>query len=438
MEWWVYRNGTVSDRPLTRRELREKEYVDTDTYVCRTGRDSWVRAGDDPELEGYIQPDEGPDVEEDLELNEDDSSGPRATPAFNVDHTSSSTSSPSGEPPDYAEESNDTSETDSEDTEETGTLRTQRDVIATSLWKRPLAFVLDYGLFYLVFWGATRYFYDQLLSLETTGIVLGHSGFLLYLAVFNSEIGGSSTIGKKLTGLRVKNEEGFSVSFFTAFWRYLFLLIPFLLFSLVFTDIPGNVPDVVHVALIMVGLFVAVALVYLFLFNTYRRSFHDCITSTTVVEDPPHDHLDFTFWRPHLYFIGIFFALSIYGLSVVFAQYGGVVPMLNLQQNLLEDPRILATEVPVYKNYTNELGTGPTTLYVNVWVKSSAKDLAGLKRDILEVAFHQSTLLDHFDTIQLGVATGVDFGLYSSLDYRYDRRSLTAWENFREERIAAR
>lgn len=442
MEWWVYRNGEVSDRPLTRRELREKEYVDSQTYVCRTGRDSWLQAGNDPELEGVFESEQGPSGAENLELDEGESSGPRAAPAFNVDHSSSSTSPPTESPSQASSETTGVSEASvqSEGTTEPETpeLRTQRDVIATSLWKRPLAFAFDYGLFYLLFWLAGRYYYDRLVMLETTGIVVGYSLFLLYLAVFNSENGGSSSLGKKLLGLRVKNEEGFSISFFTALTRYFFLLIPFFLFSLAFTNIPGNVPDVVHVALIMVSMFVAVSLVYLYLFNAFRRSLHDCLTSTTVVEDPPRNHLNFRFWRPHLYFIGVFFALSIYGFSVLFMQYGGVVPILNLQKSLLDDPRILATEVPVYKNYTERLGKGPKTLYLTVWVKNPGEDLAALKRDILEVTFRQSTLIEHYGTIQLGIATGLDFGLYSRKNYHYDRRSLTAWKEYRQARMVTR
>lgn len=435
MEWWVYRNGEVSNRPLTRREMREKDYVTRDTYVCRTGQDSWNQAKDDPELEAVLDDGEGPGNTENLELD-GESTGPRATPAFNVDHTPSTTSGDDGESTDHSDRSPDpdhevpseASETSSDASE--ASFRSQSDIIAASLWKRPLAFLLDYGLFYLGIWILSGYYYREMAEIGSFGIVLGHSTFFLYMAVLNSDIGGSSSIGKKLTGLRVTDEEGFSLSFYTSFWRYFFLLLPMVLFSVVFTDLLGELPDVVHVALVMVGLFLAVSLVYLYLFNRYRRSLHDCITTTVVVEEPPRDILNFSFWRPHLYFIGVFFALSIYCLSVLFAHYGGIVPILSLQKSLLQHQKILATGIPVYRNFTTDVEGADRTLFVNVWADKPVMNPGRLKRMMIRKTFRQSILVDRYGAIELGIGTGFNAGIISGIRYRRDRRSVEDWREF--------
>jgi phosphatidylserine/phosphatidylglycerophosphate/cardiolipin synthase-like enzyme len=68
MKWWVYDDGSVSQRPYTKRELEQKFNLEPDTLVCPEGSTEWKRAGDIPALESAITnaPDTSLNMPEDL------------------------------------------------------------------------------------------------------------------------------------------------------------------------------------------------------------------------------------------------------------------------------------------------------------------------------------------------------------------------------------
>lgn len=151
-------------------------------------------------------------------------------------------------------------------------------------WRRLLAFIVDYLLIALICWAAGAAAADWLLRIQDWGRLVGFGIVMGYFAVFDSVVADGSSPGKRLLGVQVVTADGSLLSPARAAARAGIIYLPFVLNGLYVTpnSMAGIMIGGVVLAVALVG--VALAALYLFLFNwRTRQSLHDWVTSTVVI-----------------------------------------------------------------------------------------------------------------------------------------------------------
>ncbi len=147
-----------------------------------------------------------------------------------------------------------------------------------ALWRRAIAFLLDGVIIGLPLMGIGLLFFDAAASLGELGRLVGLGVGAVYFAIFDSSVGGGQSLGKRLLRIKVVRTDGRPLSPASAGLRALIVLTPFNLNGI---SLEVSSLWIAIVAGLVFGL--ALSMIYLFLFESSRRSLHDLVTGAMVI-----------------------------------------------------------------------------------------------------------------------------------------------------------
>lgn len=176
-------------------------------------------------------------------------------------------------------------------------------------WRRLVAFVVDALLLGAPALAVGFLLFEAASALGEWGRLVGLALAATYFAVFDSRLGGGQSPGKRLLGVKVTRWDGTLLSPGTAAVRALILLIPFYLNGL---QVDEGTSAVLLSLLTLLVFGLGLSIVYLFLFNSSRRSLHDLATGAVVVDaqtiQPPRL---LALWPGHWIAVGAVCSLAI-------------------------------------------------------------------------------------------------------------------------------
>ncbi|WP_136796257.1 RDD family protein [Desulfosediminicola ganghwensis] len=150
-------------------------------------------------------------------------------------------------------------------------------------WRRAASFFIDIlilGLFGILL---GLFFSQQFVVLGGWGRIVGFAIAALYFGVLNSRILNGQTVGKKIFGIQVVDENGQLIDIWKSLIRYSIIGVPFFLNG---AQISANVLHSVWLYLVAFLVFgVGLSIVYLLVFNrNTRQSLHDFLVGTYVIK----------------------------------------------------------------------------------------------------------------------------------------------------------
>ncbi|WP_421738744.1 RDD family protein [Caulobacter sp.] len=156
--------------------------------------------------------------------------------------------------------------------------------IRAGFWRRILGFLIDGIVLGLTGIALGTSLYDELANLAGPTRLIGLAIGAVYFGVTTSAIGGSRTLGMRVTGLKVVSVKGGPLSLPTALWRAILLQAPFMLNGMIV-----SLTDPVWLKLygVVVGTIVfgaGLAQILLLFFNRASgRLVHDLLSGAAVV-----------------------------------------------------------------------------------------------------------------------------------------------------------
>lgn len=281
--------------------------------------------------------------------------------------------------------------------------------VTAGFWRRLFAFAIDVFVTALPCGILGFAFYNFFSRSEAAGILIGFALTLPYFAILGSSVSAGQTIGHRITHIEVVDREGKFISLKRSLFRYLILLGPILLSSVVL-PIPGGSGVKASIDWLIFG--AEVAIVYLYLFNrSTRQSLHDLATDTYVVDAKTVGGVELPrFWAWHWVILGgsaLVGAVLVMGLGNKIGQSGPFPELIAIQQAVLDSGKVQSAGVSIQKNWRN--GETSTGLSVSVvWkgkplsIERNASEIADIvlladshavDRDFITVRFHEGFMI---------------------------------------------
>lgn len=216
-------------------------------------------------------------------------------------------------------------------------------------WRRIGALLLDALVLGAVGFVLGLLLFDFLASLGFWGRVLGFCISLPYFGLLNSSLGGGQTIGKRLTGIRVVDQEGQPLSPGRSNLRAAILNVPFFLNN-ASVPMPPSLAVPISWLLGVVVFGGVISITYLYVFNRRtRQSLHDLTVGSYVVNAKPAGPVDAPpFWRQHLHIAaGLCGTLVVFMFLMVplFVSEAEMKSLLALHSQIVALPQVLEANV---------------------------------------------------------------------------------------------
>ncbi len=320
------------------------------------------------------------------------------------------------------------------------------DLPIAAFWRRTLAFIFDVtiliGLGFILCFGL----FGPLAHLGPWARLLGVAIALAYFGILNSRIGRGQTIGKRLLKVEVVGTDGGHLSVRRSLGRYSVLAVPVFLNGAWIPSASTNIPLLVIMDLLTVG--IGGAILYLYVFNRKtRQSLHDLAARTYVVQATPrHEPLevaepeaDTTYvpaeerpagvWRGHFVVIGIWL-VGVLAVSTVFPlvvdDVGDLKPVVERLQATGDFYLVSAGFVR-----TSSDGEQTDDLIVTCLMKENLPepDRLQLQYEIAVIVFEEYPQVRDKDFLTVEVVYACDLGL-ARVDRGYALQyALTDWES---------
>jgi uncharacterized RDD family membrane protein YckC len=154
----------------------------------------------------------------------------------------------------------------------------------TGFWRRVGGFLIDGLLLGLVGYGVGSLMFDTLAALEGPTRLIGLAVGLAYFGLLSSGMGGSRTLGMRVTGVKVVALNGRPLGLLSSLWRALILQAPLMLNGMMLDLKDPLWVTIYGVAAATLVFGVGLAQIILLLFNRpSRRLVHDLLSGAVVV-----------------------------------------------------------------------------------------------------------------------------------------------------------
>jgi uncharacterized RDD family membrane protein YckC len=285
--------------------------------------------------------------------------------------------------------------------------------------KRVLALLLDVIILAAIGGALGCFLGKQFVQMGQSARLVGFVTVNLYFGIFNSRIGNGQSLGKLIVHIKVVNRAGAYITLPISFLRTLVLVAP--LFLNTQLSSPSVLTMLIYSFLSVIGLCMAVATIYLYLFNrNTRQSLHDLICGTYVVRQNLEGPV-YTEKVSKSHYI-VLIIIAVIGLSLPFV-FISMVPKVSLRR-LINLQEKLTTLHQVSSTYVSEgviSSSGKFSKYIGVTVflrnptdsEDVAKNTAKIILSVPEFA--------RKDLIRVLTTYGYDIGIWSY----YNRRDFT-------------
>jgi uncharacterized RDD family membrane protein YckC len=301
------------------------------------------------------------------------------------------------------------------------------------LWKRVVAYFLDWILLAVVGMCIGFFLFDALAGIGIWGGAIGFVTAMIYFGICDSRIRNGQSVGKIAMKIRVVSRSGAPLRVPPAFLRAAILLVPYFLIGIPF-DLVAHFWSGILLSMLIFG--TAFGLAYLLLFNrTTRRSLHDLAVGSTVVRADdktsgvPVAH---PLWRGHIVAVVLLFVVAAI-LPVLGAQLTKKEPfvsLLALQTLLSAEPGVV--HVNVTDGATTRLNGKDTakpvkTLSIQVAVQSKTLYEEAFADKIARIALDNHIAANDKDLIVVTVSYGYDIGIASAQTSKIFTHSPADW-----------
>ncbi|NYE63125.1 putative RDD family membrane protein YckC [Duganella sp. 1224] len=279
-------------------------------------------------------------------------------------------------------------------------------VTSARLWRRAVAFVLDFALLGIVGAIAGACLYEPLTVLGPWGRVLGFAIATAYFGVSQSHVGDGQSLGMKVLGLRVVTASGTPLSVGASLLRAGIFCLSYFLGSLpsAFSGLNAWVASALSMLIFGVG----ACSTYLLIFNRKtRQTLHDLAVGAFVVNDArgplalPTERV----WRGHAAIVtAALVAFCVAGVWM--ALPGSLGDMLRVRQAVMSLPGV--SNASVMLNYGPQ---NARTLSVTAVTDASAQNPEALARRVAKAALENYANVDQMKTVTVTLSSGFDIGI---------------------------
>ncbi len=249
----------------------------------------------------------------------------------------------------------------------------------------------------------------------------------LYFAIFDSSVGGGKTLGKRLTGIKVKGVSGKEISFLDALLRFVpFGLIFAIEFSTRFTDPTSGI---IH-GLQMFEIFIIVAIATFAIFHPQHRALQDLLLDSVVVREQGKFKLPEVSVRKPVFALCLAYLLF-GGLYVIetsnelLSREGKLTAnmwrIINARKNS-NKPYVFIGESSSPYGFNQKTAFVYTSLNDNDTANSSIRSASSasiIKSELVQ----KNTLPANLSRMEIFIRKGYDIGIWR--DYNYDNFSFS-------------
>ncbi|HEY4318871.1 MAG TPA: RDD family protein [Herbaspirillum sp.] len=310
------------------------------------------------------------------------------------------------------------------------------------LWKRAVAYFLDWILLAVAGMCLGFLLFDALAGIGVWGGAIGFAIAMLYFGICDSNMRNGQSLGKVAMRIRVASRNGAPLPLPKAFVRAAILLVPYFLVGIPF-DLTAHLGASVVLSVLIFG--TAFGLGYLLLFNRgTRQSLQDLAVGAYVVRadinTPAGTPLFHPLARVHKTVVALLFIVAGV-LPVVGAQLTAKEPfvsLLALQNRIAAEPGVAranvtdgATAHPDAKEGAGTAegsakGTG-RSLSIQVALKSKALFEEPLADRIARIALDNPVAAGNKDAIAVTLSYGYDIGIASAQTAKVFTHSPAEW-----------
>jgi uncharacterized RDD family membrane protein YckC len=283
-----------------------------------------------------------------------------------------------------------------------------------SVIKRVLALFLDFIILGVIGFVLSLFLEDFFVSLGVYGSLFGTIIIIGYFGILNSQIGKGQSLGKRAIDAKVVDTSGNHLNLSTSLLRASILFFPLMNIEL-FSS--GKIGTVIMVVLIMV----IFATIYLILINKSRRTLHDILLNTVVVNsDIEEIEIDQNNDRSKKKIIPFGVIASIF---IVFFSYqtfsnSGFGQLIDLKEVIENEPGVLTVNEVKSSTTTYYGDDSPTTfssivLTVRLSEEQEATNMNSAYFDrFYELVKQNISDADNFDGVTITLYWGYNIGIY--------------------------
>lgn len=302
-------------------------------------------------------------------------------------------------------------------------------------WKRILALFLDGVFLGIIGVLLGILFGKQFAQIGGWGRLVGFLIALGYFGVLNSYLGKGQSIGKRITKIRVIDEDGECISLNRSLLRSTVLELPFFLNGIMLAPSILMSPVGTIIGLIIFG--IGGGIIYFYIFNRQtRQSLHDLICRTYVVKASAMGPVTVGQIARLHYIVFAIFIVGILIFSTVLsprlAKKEIFVELIGLQENLYKMGKVSNAFVNIGKSF----GPKGSSNYVsaNVIYKEKSADFKKVAEQVAEVILKVYPKAKTKDIIGVTVTYGYDIGIASYWRRYSEGLSPAEWEKRFSER----
>ncbi|MBA4385678.1 MAG: hypothetical protein C0410_13145 [Anaerolinea sp.] len=286
-------------------------------------------------------------------------------------------------------------------------------------WRRFFAFFIDSMILGIVGQLIGLILSNPLYELGPYAKPFGLLFILPYFGILNSKLGHGQTLGKKILGIAVRNENNQPISLWRSLFRIALLQLPVFLNGFPFPKFGSF--DLSIISSVFVFGFGG-AILYTMVFNRgARQGLHDLILSTYVVnlKSEPKDKFPCSA-KIHWIISGIWFGIVIISVGVIsFINLSRIssIPFDSMTQansSLANYPEVLTTGINDKTTTMNGV-IKKRTLVVSLWVKGKYNEKESIINlpKYAEVVFSNFNDIDIYDGLTIYIINGFNLGIAS-------------------------
>lgn len=268
-------------------------------------------------------------------------------------------------------------------------------------------------------------FEDTFVQMGQWGRAVGFGIGLAYFGLLNSQLFTGQTLGKKLLGIRVVDENNQTITLSKSILRYTVLALPFYLNGIQVTG--ESFFSYFNYPLSMIIFGGCFSITYLYIFNRVtRQSLHDLVVGSFVVNANAAKQSVGPIWRPHLAIVAIFFivAASLPAFTGILAKSASFGGMIKAQSALTQLPDIsgvnVLTSTTTYTSI-NEETTQKTSVTAQVFLSSDNITDSELARRVAIIVTQNYPESTGKDSLIVVLSYGYDIGIWSQWSsFSYD------------------
>lgn len=278
-------------------------------------------------------------------------------------------------------------------------------------WRRVFAHIFDTIILALPLILIGFFLFDYFAALGNFGVIAGFIISATYFTLGYSRIFGGQTVGKAIVDINVIDQQGQLLSPSRAFLRYLILDFPYYISGMLL--LWARPDSLFHFVVGLLSSLLVLASIYLLIFNRpTRRTLHDYISGSIVIN---HDATAQTYkplWKGHYAFLISIISVVIFFSFLVFQNYKPKLQLLMVFKDVIESQTDYQVTQLAAREFTPPANKGQPIkqLIVDVHTYDTDVDLEAMSDEITLLLRNQPNVAN-YTHIYLSASNGYNLGI---------------------------